>query len=123
MQKMILNNGIELKVKTLIINYGGELTIEFEEGVTYEDVAPYYDPIMSKTYDEDNLRRFELYSENGGLDGVHLGYTITKNISCLNGVVKVLLEKESELRTEVKSLQKELLTLKTAMKKSGVRLE
>lgn len=106
--KMILNNSIELEVKN-IVDTLGDLEIEFTDGTRYEEISSIYDESIGQAnYSQNALRRFELYSDQGELQGTHLGYSITKNISAFNGVVKVTLQKEDELKTEVETLRADL---------------
>lgn len=106
MYKMTLQNGKEFSVETLI-DMGGFIEIEFSQGTTYADVAKAYDSyIGGEEYSEEALRRFELHTEEGELIGTHIGYTEVKNISAFNGVVKVQVRKEDELKTEVEELKK-----------------
>lgn len=106
MQKMILNNKKEFYVKS-VMDFGNALEITFSEGTSYEEVAMVYDKYNNETFDEENLRRFELYNEQEELQGVHIGYTQTQNISAFNGVVIVKIQKELELKTDVVLLQQE----------------
>lgn len=105
MYEMILHNGKKFKVNTLI-DIGGVLEIEFSQGTTYAEVANIYDASLGGEYSEAALRRFELIDEEGQPVGTHLGYTDVVNISAFNGVVKVQVKKELELKTEVEELKK-----------------
>lgn len=104
MYKMILKNGKSFNVDSLM-DVGGTLEIVFSEGTTYADVASVYDETFSGEYSIDALRRFELIDGKDEIVGVHVGYTEVKNISAFNGVVKVQINKENELKTEVEGLK------------------
>lgn len=110
MYKMILQNGKEFSVETLI-EVNDILEIEFSQGTAYADVAKVYDP-ASESFSEDVLRRFELIDGKNEQVGTHIGYTDVKNISAFNGVVKVQVAKENELKTEVATLRKDNEELK-----------
>lgn len=98
--KMILNNNVEFLVDA-IIHMGNSFEINFKEGVSYFDVQPIYDPI-SPIFDKKALRKITLVNEETGeIEGVHLGYTEVTNISCLNNKVKILIERENEVATDL----------------------
>lgn len=120
MYKMILQDGKEFSVESLI-DVNGVLEIEFSQGTAYLDVASVYDPI-SEEFNEDALRRFELINGKEEIEGIHIGYTEVKNISAFNGVVKVQVAKELELKTDVVQLKKDSEELKV-MKENFVSLE
>lgn len=104
MYKMILQNEKEFQVESLIDN-NGILEIEFSPGTTYLDVASVYDPSTGESFSLDVLRRFNLIDEKGELVGTHIGYTEVVNISAFNGVIKVHIKRELELKTEVEELK------------------
>lgn len=104
MYRMILQNEKEFHVEALIDN-SGVLEIEFSPGTTYLDVATAYDPSVSESFSLEALRRFNLIDEKGEVVGTHVGYTEVVNISAFNGVVKVNIKRESELKTEVEGLK------------------
>lgn len=110
--KIKLENGIQFNVDSIVDTFG-VLEITFEEGTTYADVAKVYDPI-SESFNKDTLRRMEIYNEDA-LQGTHLGYTETQDISSINGVVKVRIKKEDELKTEIELLKTENTTLNGAI--------
>ena len=110
--KIKLGNEIQFNVSGIVDNFG-TLEITFAEGTTYEEVSKVYDPISS-TYNQESLRRMEVYSEEE-LQGTHLGYTETHDISCLNGIVKVKIKKEDELKTEVELLKLQNVMLNGAL--------
>lgn len=110
--KIKLGNEIQFNVDGIVDSFG-ILEITFAEGTNYSDVANVYDPI-SESYNQEYLRRMEVYNEEQ-LQGTHLGYTETQDISCLNGVVKVKIKKEDELKTEVELLKQENVTLNGAI--------
>lgn len=103
MQKLKLNNGKEFNTES-IIDMGGMLEITFVN-TTYQEVADTYDSYTNTNFDSDALRRFELYSDANELQGAHLGYTETQDISSFNGVVKVKIKQEDPLKTEVELLK------------------
>ena len=111
--KIKLGNEIQFNVEGIIDTFG-VLEITFTEGILYADVANVYDPI-SEAFDKEVLRRMEIYNENGELQGTHLGYTETQDISALNGIVKVKIKKEDELKTEVELLKVQNETLNGAI--------
>lgn len=112
--KMVLGNGKEFNVER-VVDYG-YLEISFLQGTSYDEVARVYDSTYSPTdYSVDALRKFDLYSDDGVLQGSHFGYTETRQINALAGNVSVQIDKENELKTEVELLKEENEKLKQAV--------
>lgn len=110
--KIKLGNEIQFNVAGIVDTFG-VLEITFDEETTYAEVAKVYDPI-NESFSKGSLRRMEIYNEDT-LQGTHLGYTETQDISSLNGVVKVKIKKEDELKTEVELLKAENVILNGAI--------
>ena len=107
--KMILNNNVEFLVDS-IIHMGNSFEINFKEGVSYLDVQPIYDPV-SPIFDKKALRKITLVNEESGeIQGVHLGYTEVSNISCFKNQVKVLVERENEVATDLELTKEDVIS-------------
>lgn len=111
--KIKLNAGVEFNI-TGIVDTFGILEITFAEGTTYADVAEIYDPI-SELFDKETLRRMEIYNDEDQIQGTHLGYTETEDISSLNGIVRVKIKKEDTLKTEIELLKTQSVTMNGAI--------
>lgn len=92
--KIILNNKMELPIKSVIQNYNKEIDILFAESVTYETARKLYDPYNNPDYDVTILERFDIFDDYDMLQGTHFGYVEPMNITCFNGELKVSLKKE-----------------------------
>lgn len=90
-----------------VVDLGDVLEITFASGVTYMEVSGVYDPYNNEMFQIEELRRFELFGENGEHQGVHMGYTETHDISAFGGVVKVKIKQEDKLKTEVELLKQQ----------------
>lgn len=110
----------EFEVKSLIDNFG-KLEIEFSEGTTYEEVAAVYDPIK-ETFSKELLRSMTVYNDEDELQGVHLGYTEPHSIFVMNGVIKVVINKEDEMRTELEELKKQNAFLTESLERIAIQL-
>lgn len=113
--KIKLSNGIELKVQSVIQGYEKDLVITFDEGVMYETVRLLYDPHNNPRFSEDVLSVFELYNEEGLLQGKHFGYTEVSNITCFGGVIKVAIKKLDEHEYMTREIYKTLRAVKLQM--------
>ncbi len=107
--KMILGNGTELNVNYVMDCGNNTIEIEFN-GHSYDEIAKIYDASYEGSeFDAASLRKIELYSDDDVLQGTHIGYTIPKSITSFNGITKVSVERESELKTEVEGIKDESL--------------
>lgn len=104
MNKIVLNNKIELSIVSIVDNMA-TLEITFNQGTSYSTISSIYDSFENPNFSKEALRRMEIYNESGELQGVHLGYTETQDISSFNGVVKVKIKQEDPLKTEVELLK------------------
>ncbi|MGL5750745.1 MAG: hypothetical protein ACRCXT_09480, partial [Paraclostridium sp.] len=65
-------------------------------------------------FSKDTLRRIELINESTkALEGVHVGYTEVVNISCINNIVTVLIDKEHSIVTELEAEKLNIKQLKS----------
>ena len=108
--KMVLKDGKEFDVVCVIDIGNNTIEIGFN-GHSYDEVAKVYDKTYEgNTFNEDNLRQFQLFSSDDVLQGTHIGYTVPKSILSFEGSTKVTIQKENELKGEVISVREDALS-------------